>query len=247
MIVCFSLCYPVNPEYRSKLKDRVVSAAEAALAAQDYVSAIDILTEIGWLAPAHLDQWRTGRLPCLEAAIQTKPSNLLGALRLLRAWASERGLAATEATYHARTPARTELRFSTSGNPTLERAYRTHWVSPKLSEKRRRRLEERMKPPELVVIEPISSGWKCHRCGRTGPFLIMEPPGPACLRCAQLDTLEFLPSGDARLSRLAKAKSPVHAVVVRFSRSRRRYERQGLLVEPEALREAERELRRPHP
>jgi hypothetical protein len=31
-------------------------------------------------------------------------------------------------------------------------------------------------------------------------------------------------------------------VVVRFSKSRRRYERQGLLVEPQALAQAQREL-----
>jgi len=71
--------------------------------------------------------------------------------------------------------------------------------------------------------------------------------GPACLSCGGLGGLEFLPSGDAALSRLAKAKSPVHAVVVRFSRSRRRYERQGLLIQPNALRDAERELGRPEP
>lgn len=64
----------------------------------------------------------------------------------------------------------------------------------------------------------------------------MENPGPAC----DLDDLEFLPTGDALLSRRAKAKSPRYAVVVRFSRSRRRYERQGLLVESEALAEAQR-------
>jgi hypothetical protein len=63
----------------------------------------------------------------------------------------------------------------------------------------------------------------------------MEDPGPACLRCVGLDDLEFLPAGDALLSRRAKAKSTKCAVVVRFSRSRRRYERQGLLVEPQAL------------
>lgn len=73
----------------------------------------------------------------------------------------------------------------------------------------------------------------------------MEQPGPACLSCGGLGGLEFLPSGDAALSRLAKVKSPVHAVVVRFSRWRRCYERQGLLVQPDALREAERELGRP--
>jgi len=67
----------------------------------------------------------------------------------------------------------------------------------------------------------------------------MEPPGPACLSCAGLGDLEFLPAGDALLTRRAKARSARHAVVVRFSRSRKRYERRGMLVEPEALREAE--------
>jgi hypothetical protein len=45
------------------------------------------------------------------------------------------------------------------------------------------------------------------------------------------------------LTRRAKAKSERHAVVVRFSKSRRRYERQGLLVEPQqVLADVERAL-----
>jgi len=48
--------------------------------------------------------------------------------------------------------------------------------------------------------------------------------------------LEFLPAGDALLTRRAKANSTRSAVVVRFSKTRRRYERQGLLVEHAALR-----------
>jgi hypothetical protein len=49
-------------------------------------------------------------------------------------------------------------------------------------------------------------------------------------------------AGDALLTRRVKAKSARRAVVVRFSKSRRRYERRGLLVEPQALTEAQREL-----
>jgi hypothetical protein len=71
---------------------------------------------------------------------------------------------------------------------------------------------------------------------------MMEDPGPACLGCVGLDDLEFLPTGDALLSRRVKAKSTRCAVVVRFSRSRRRYERQGLLVETLALAEVRRDL-----
>jgi hypothetical protein len=92
------------------------------------------------------------------------------------------------------------------------------------------------------VIQPLQDAWTCHRCGGTGDLLIIENPGPARLRCAGLDGLEFLAAGDAQLTRRAKAKSPRHAVVVRFSRTRGRYERQGLMVEPRALADAEREL-----
>jgi hypothetical protein len=59
--------------------------------------------------------------------------------------------------------------------------------------------------------------------------------------CADMEHLVFLPSGDAALTRRAKAASRLSAVVVRFSRSRRRYERQGILVEEDALERAEQE------
>jgi len=39
-----------------------------------------------------------------------------------------------------------------------------------------------------------------------------------------------------------KAKSTRSAVVVRFSKNRGRYERQGLMVEPKALQQVERDL-----
>jgi hypothetical protein len=102
--------------------------------------------------------------------------------------------------------------------------------------------EKASRAPELVVIHPLNAAWRCHRCGGTGDLLMMENPGPACLRCVGLDDLEFLAAGDALLTRRVKAKSARHAVVVRFSKSRRRYERQGLLVEPRALRDAQREV-----
>ncbi|MGY3440200.1 MULTISPECIES: hypothetical protein [unclassified Bradyrhizobium] len=157
-------------------------------------------------------------------------------MQLLQAWASARGLSAGETAYVDRTPQRRPLRFSRSGHPAVEASYRTHWVSSELSETKRARLEQRAsRAPELVVIQPLNEEWRCHRCGGTGDLLMMENPGPACLRCVGLDDLEFLPAGDAKLTRRVKASSARYAVVVRFSRTRGRYERQGLLVEPRAL------------
>ena len=62
----------------------------------------------------------------------------------------------SETAYVARTRDRRPLRFSKSGDPEIERAYRTHWVSPELSERKRERLAERQsRPPELVVVSPV--------------------------------------------------------------------------------------------
>src|SRR5262249_50106604 len=53
--------------------------------------------------------------------------------------------------------------------------------------------------------------------------------------------LTFLPPGDASLTRRARKYSNLAAVVLKWSRARKRYERQGLLVEEEALQRAEAE------
>jgi hypothetical protein len=229
----------MNPKNRNALAQRVVKAAEVALAAQGYASSIDVLVGIGWLDAGKLEQWRRGQIDCLEGAVQTNLPRISEAMKMFRSWAAESGLSASPTSYVARNPRRQMLRFSRSGDPTIEALYRTHWVSQELSERKRQRLAEKAsRAPELVVIQPLNREWKCHRCGKTGDLLTMENPGPACLDCVGLNDLEFLPAGDALLSRRAKAKSVRYAVVVRFSRTRRRYERQGLLVEPSALADA---------
>jgi hypothetical protein len=233
----------MNPENRRKLAERVTKAAEAAFAAQKYVSPVDVLVGIGWLDPGAVERWRQGQVDYLERVVQTNLPRISEAMKLFRSWARAKGLVPSETSYVARMPQRRTLRFSKSGNPTIEQLYRTHWISGELSERKRERLAEKAsRAPELVVIQPLNDAWTCHRCGSTGGLLVMENPGPACLRCVGLDDLEFLFAGDALLTRRAKAKSARHAVVVRFSKSRGRYERQGLLVEPQALTEARREL-----
>lgn len=227
---------------RTKLEGRVVDAAEAALARQQFVSPIDVLVGMGWLHQSAVDRWRQGRVEYLERVVQANLHKLSTAMRMLRRWAAARGLEPSDATYVARTRERRPLRFSASGDPAIERAYRTHWRSPRLSESNRRRVDERQsRPPDLLVIASINP-WTCLRCGRDaerGEMLFMEGPGPLCLACAGLDHLVFLPRGDAALTRRARKASPLAAVVVRFSRARRRYEREGLLVEQDALRAAE--------
>jgi hypothetical protein len=228
---------------RTALADRVVRAAEAALAAQGSASPIDVLVRIGWLDVGAMERWRRGQIDCLERAIQPDPLRILEALQLLQSWATGKDLSASPTDYVARTAQRQTLRFSQSGDAAVEALYRTHWVSQQLSEKQRERLAEKAsRAPDLVVVRPLHHEWTCHRCGGSGDLLMMENSGPACLRCVGLDDLEFVPAGDALRSRRVKANSTRCAVVVSFSRSRRRYERQGLLVEPQALADVQRDL-----
>jgi hypothetical protein len=103
------------------------------------------------------------------------------------------------------------------------------------------RLEPREgRPRDLVVVMPLKD-WTCSLCGGTGGLLKMEDSGPVCMACAEMDHLVFLASGNMALTRRAKKASGLSAVVVRFSRARRRYERQGILVEEAALEQAEAE------
>jgi hypothetical protein len=191
---------------RGTLAERIADAAEAALAAQNYVCCIDVMERIGWLYPEAAKHWRVGKFECLEDAVQSNPSRISEAMRLFQTWAEAKGLIANEAQYVARTPQRGTLRFSRSGDEAVERAYRTHWVSPSLAENQRERLTEKAsRAPDLVVIQPLND-WTCHKCGGTGDLLIMEAPGPACLRCVGLNDLEFLPGGNALLTRRRRQK-----------------------------------------
>jgi len=100
-----------------------------------------------------------------------------------------------------------------------------------------------LEPKEPVVFDILRDS-KCSECGKElwkGDFLFMEGERPLCLSCADFDHLVFLPRGDAALTRRAKKYSTLSAVVVRFSRSRGRYEREGILVEEVALERAEQE------
>ena len=226
----------------NKLEQRVVRAAEEALAERKFVTSIDVLVGVGWLEPRSVDEWRQGRVDYLERVVIASLGKISTAMRVFRAWAKARGLKPSETGYVSRSRGRHTLRFSKSGDPAIERAYRTHWVSPELSEAKRARLAERQsRPPDLVVVSPVKD-FTCSGCGTvSGGLLIMEDRGPVCMECADMDHLMFLASGEAALTRRAKASSRLSAVVVRFSRSRGRYERQGIMVEESALEHAEAE------
>ncbi len=99
-----------------------------------------------------------------------------------------------------------------------------------------------------VVWISHRGGEPCVRCGRPvekGQIILLDrQAGLRCAACGGLGDLVLLPSGDAALTRRALALSARSAVVVKFSRARKRHERQGVLVEPAALEQAQAECAR---
>ena len=89
---------------------------------------------------------------------------------------------------------------------------------------------------------------KCDECGENlgrGAWILLQgdDKGVACLSCADLDHLVFLPSGDTALTRRSRKYSKLAAIVLKWSRARKHYERQGLLVENAAVEVAEQECK----
>lgn len=96
--------------------------------------------------------------------------------------------------------------------------------------------------PAVFILKRDST---CDECGRKMPrsswLMLDKDRRGLCLSCAEMDHLLYLPSGDAALTRRARKYSPISPVVLEWIRSRKRYERQGVLVTEEALKKAEQE------
>jgi hypothetical protein len=237
----------VGPVHNN-FQERVVNAAEASLKLNGSVGPLELLQQMQFLQPVHFEAWRKGNehYQVLQQHFQVGPEKFQKTIQIFHEWVKQRGLRPLEAAYTRRSPAGIEeLRVTGDGDPDWEKFYRTHYAPADLPEKKTARLAGKLsRPPDLVVIEKVSDDGNCSECGTDlgkGSLLIMEKGEPLCLTCADLDQLMFLPAGDAALSRRARKYSSLSAVVVRFSRARNRYERQGLLVKEEALTRAEAE------
>ena len=95
---------------------------------------------------------------------------------------------------------------------------------------------------KVFISNRESTCGECHEnLGSKAWITLAGEKGALCLACADLDHLLFLGSGNVALTRRARKHSTLAAVVLKWSRARKRYERQGLLVEEEGLKKAEEE------
>lgn len=236
----------MNDSQPNPFQRRIEDAAEAVLTREGSVGPLGLFQELGWLHPEHVKGWRNGVADyrILMPWIRVGPDKFEKTIRHFKAWASARGLQSITTPHTRRGAAGIEpLQVTADGDPEWEKFFSTQFAPADLPAAKTARLTAKLnRPPELVVFEKVSEEGQCHECGvelGKGEYLTMEKGQPLCLACADLDHLVFLPAGDTAMSRRARKHSPLSAVVVRFNRTRKRYERQGLLVTEAALKQAE--------
>ncbi|MGZ5445406.1 MAG: hypothetical protein ACXW5J_27470 [Thermoanaerobaculia bacterium] len=125
--------------YRTdKFYPRIVRAVEALLSRGDVVAPIEVFIEMKLLTTEAVDDWRRGRVPCLERVIQCNLSAASRVLRILQMHVHDLNLRPSITVYHrwGKGP-KTRLRFSRSGEPALEEAYSRHFI--RVRSKRRER------------------------------------------------------------------------------------------------------------
>jgi hypothetical protein len=160
---------------KEKWYPRVVRVVAEILAEKDVVTPIEVFVRLDLLKPAMVEDWRFNKIPSLEQVIQCNLSNACKILRVLHLHALARGLKPSLTVYRKWGKGRKfPLRFSKFGDPNLEAAYSTHYLSsyPSNAEARPDGSAERTKVEELIGEQEdgqvlISGKLKAASCRRT--------------------------------------------------------------------------------
>lgn len=109
-----------------------------------------------------------------------------------------------------------------------------------------------MTPANEEVVFALSRASRCHGCdtklekGEIVKLTRHEDEKEAfCQKCAGLVGFELVPSGNAKITRLAKKYSSPYFIVMRWSELWKCYERQGLLAQNAAVAQAKAEAAAP--
>jgi hypothetical protein len=116
---------------------RIVKATEDLLREKGFVAPIELFTRMDLLSPASVEDWRRGRIPYLERAIQCNLSKANRTLRILRMHAHDLDLKPVCTVYKRWTKGpRTLLQFSKTGDRAVEEAYARTFFLHKNTERR---------------------------------------------------------------------------------------------------------------
>lgn len=227
------------------MRKRVREAAELLLSSEKSVGPIEVLNQVGFLAYQHIELWKQGAssFETLEPYFHCGDKKLKATFAAFDKWVKESDLEPFQADYlRASRDGAVQLQVTSDGDPEREAFFRTHYRPANLTEKQKERIQKKKnKTPDLLVFQLVGEPCDCRECGvgvDKGEMFYLEQQQPICLDCADLAHLEFLPSGDATLTRRSRKHSPLTVVVKRFNQRRKKYDRRGILVTAQAIEAA---------
>jgi hypothetical protein len=133
---------------RQQLQVKVKQLVHQMIHEKQEASPIELFIRMDKLNPKLVQEWRAGKVPYLERLMQGSLSQLSFIMSVYRKTASEMGLQAVIRSYTrwGKGP-RQSLRFSKSGDVSIERGYSTHYVKKKTAGT----------PTDLSELEPEGS------------------------------------------------------------------------------------------
>ncbi|WP_339740093.1 hypothetical protein [uncultured Sunxiuqinia sp.] len=97
-----------------------------------YVCAVDVLLQLGYLTKVDYESWRFGRVDYLERVCKTNLKKLTFISKLIRKYSAELALKSSWTAYNQFGGGiKRRLRFSKSGNKSIENKYATHYIDTK--------------------------------------------------------------------------------------------------------------------
>jgi hypothetical protein len=105
------------------------------LKARGYAAPVDVLLDIGVLTKSDYENWRFGKVDYLEQVCKVNLRKLSEIMKIVRVYAQKNDLKASWTFYRQYgSKNKKQLRFSKSGNHSIERSYATHYLNQIKSE-----------------------------------------------------------------------------------------------------------------
>ena len=117
---------------RRELEKNLSPITSRLLAEKGYICLVDVFVSLGYLTEKDIEGWRMRQIPYLEKCIKVNLSKASLIVTTVRGNCINGKLKESFTVYKSWGKGqKTVLRFSKSGQPSIEKAYATHFIKPK--------------------------------------------------------------------------------------------------------------------
>jgi hypothetical protein len=114
------------------LEKRITEIIIELLLAKGYVCSTDVMIKLNYLAQTEYENWRFGKVECLEKVCKTNLNKLKTINKIIRNVSVKMNLKPSRTAYnqYGKGPKK-RLQFCKSGDENIEKVYSTHYVAVK--------------------------------------------------------------------------------------------------------------------